>query len=448
MTLVVPFETSTQGGRSAGGVDTAAAAPAAPAAPAAAAAADAVGFSNYESTLVASNNDNIEAMIRMMDPVSAAAAVAAAEDAARETGLALEHARVTLAAAEKAEATAAKAAAAAEGTATVAHQAAAAAAAAAAEAAATGRSVGERETTYGDSGSVSNGRGDSTTFSGGSERQEAMVGSGAGTLGTAGPKPAGGGTDGTPLQISFLMPPTYGRTAEEIPATSYGSSGDSETLTPAEIETMLGRLSGRRHRRQGHAVDPPSPSIAIPRQPPLSRLDEPQRSRHEQTLRQRRGQGQAKPRLLPHHLATGTPKGNSGGLGRGGWRGGGDAPVTSTASASSSAVAPAPLARATGKVTSAAAGVSSARRLSSTRILGRHEPASWGGGTGGSLSGAAAPPAAEKNVAEGDDAEGRQDEAEWVRSLLFSGPGTPGLVVDLWSPGAIFLRHVEVGLIL
>lgn len=35
-------------------------------------------------------------------------------------------------------------------------------------------------------------------------------------------------------------------------------------------------------------------------------------------------------------------------------------------------------------------------------------------------------------------------EAEWIRNVLMSGPTVPGLVVDLWSPGAMFLRHVEV----
>lgn len=33
---------------------------------------------------------------------------------------------------------------------------------------------------------------------------------------------------------------------------------------------------------------------------------------------------------------------------------------------------------------------------------------------------------------------------EWLRESLLSGPGMPGLVVDLWSPGALFLRRVEV----
>lgn len=42
---------------------------------------------------------------------------------------------------------------------------------------------------------------------------------------------------------------------------------------------------------------------------------------------------------------------------------------------------------------------------------------------------------------------GKDDEeaAEWLTTLFLSGSGMPGLVVDLWSPGALFLRHVEVG---
>lgn len=38
----------------------------------------------------------------------------------------------------------------------------------------------------------------------------------------------------------------------------------------------------------------------------------------------------------------------------------------------------------------------------------------------------------------------RPEEAEWALDLIFSGPRMPALVVDLWSPGSIFLRHVEV----
>lgn len=38
-----------------------------------------------------------------------------------------------------------------------------------------------------------------------------------------------------------------------------------------------------------------------------------------------------------------------------------------------------------------------------------------------------------------------QESAQWLMGLLLSGPGMSGLVVDMWSPGALFLRHVEVG---
>ncbi|CAM9650238.1 unnamed protein product, partial [Scytosiphon promiscuus] len=49
--------------------------------------------------------------------------------------------------------------------------------------------------------------------------------------------------------------------------------------------------------------------------------------------------------------------------------------------------------------------------------------------------------------AAGATSEWIDEETEWVRTLLFQGvPGAsaiPGLVVDLWSPGPLFLRHVE-----
>lgn len=365
------------------------------------------------------DNDSIAAMFRGMGPVSAAAAVAVAEDAAEETGLALEHARVALDAAMRAESQAAKAAVDAEGKVTVALQAAAAGA--------PGLSGGSETLFYGGGrGGVDNpdSNGESAAFSGGG-LQEAPVNSGEAGIGVAGLRSAVGRTTGEPLQISFLTP-SYGTTTPGIAATSYGS-GDSETLTAGEMETMMSRLSSRRH---GHALDTPGPSIVIQHQPPLSWADESPRSRTERTTLQRERQGQAKPRLLPHHLAA-TPTGNRGGLGRGGWRGG-DVPPTTAASTSLSAVEPAPFARTTGKVQPVPA--ISNRRLASTNRFGRGEGGTWGSSSGGE-SGSAVAAAAETGI---------RDEAEWVRSMLFSGPGTPGLVVDLWSPGAIFLRHVEV----
>ena len=481
MTLVVPFDEATpappppppptrlsSGGRitapAALPLATAGAGGSAGAAGGAAAAVDVVGVLNSGGSVTINNgggsvggdgDDATAVVFRGMDPASVEATVAAAEDAARETGLALEHARVALAAAARAEAAAARTAVAAEATASAAHQAAAATAAATAAAAANavarrGGGVGS-ELSFGGSDDISNSRSsESATFSGGGAFPDATAISGAGGHGIKGLQHAGGGGGGSPLEISFLTP-TYGRATAAIPATSYGS-GDSETMTPAELEAMMSRLSSRRH---GNAVDTPGPSIAIQRQPPLSWLDEPaqpaRRQEQQQAALQQSGRRHVnQPRLLPHHLAP-SPDGNKGGLGRGGWRGG-DAPATATASASSSSssAVPAPLLEAAGRrLPPVGAGVGAiGRRLSSARGLARiGEALSWGRSGGASPSGraAAAAAAAAGEAGESGEAAEGQDEAEWVRSLLFSGAGTPGLVVDLWSPGAIFIRHVEVG---
>ncbi|CAN0488573.1 unnamed protein product, partial [Ectocarpus sp. 8 AP-2014] len=74
------------------------------------------------------------------------------------------------------------------------------------------------------------------------------------------------------------------------------------------------------------------------------------------------------------------------------------------------------------------------------RDVRRRLGSSPGDGAGGRASGSVSDSA----VAAGrGGAEMEQDETDWVWELLLSGPGTPGLVVDLWSPGPIFLRHVE-----
>ncbi|CAM9110423.1 unnamed protein product [Ectocarpus sp. 13 AM-2016] len=201
-----------------------------------------------------------------------------------------------------------------------------------------------------------------------------------GTTRSAGPG-AGAGRQraSTPLKISFLAP------AGRAPA-SNGSVTGRDTRT----------LSRHNVRRQGPAVDSPRPASVT-------------QWRAEQ---QRRGP--------PASTSMG---GDRAGLGRGGWEGGPDVPITTTASASLSLP-----------------GFDDDGEAQLIRDVRRRLGASSGDGAGGRASGSVSDSAV---AAGGRGVEMEQDEADWVWGLLFSGPGTPGLVVDLWSPGPIFLRHVE-----
>ncbi|CAM9150446.1 unnamed protein product [Ectocarpus sp. 6 AP-2014] len=187
----------------------------------------------------------------------------------------------------------------------------------------------------------------------------------------------------TPLKISFLAP------ARRAP----GSNG---SVTGRETRTL------NRHnvRRQGPAVDSPRPASVT----------------QWRTKQQRREPPES-------HAAIPSKSGDRAGLGRGGWEGGPDVPVTTTASASLSLP-----------------GFDDDGEAQLIRDVRRRLGSSPGDGAGGQASGSVSDSAV---AAGGGGVEMEQDEADWVWELLFSGPGTPGLVVDLWSPGPIFLRHLE-----
>lgn len=223
----------------------------------------------------------------------------------------------------------------------------------------------------------------------GGTTRSAGVGAGAG---------AGRRRAAIPLKISFLAP--TGR-APGLANTSDGADNDGGNES-AVTGRNTGTLGRHNVRRQGPAVDSPrSASVTQWRQ--------------EQ---QRRG-------LPESHAAIPSKDGDQGGLVRGGWEGGPDLPITTTASASLSL----PVFDDDGEA-------QSARDI--RRRLGSSGP---GSGDGGRASGSVSVSVA---AAGGGGVVEEQDEADWVWEMLFSGPGTPGLVVDLWSPGPIFLRHVEV----
>ncbi|CAB1119182.1 unnamed protein product [Ectocarpus sp. CCAP 1310/34] len=185
----------------------------------------------------------------------------------------------------------------------------------------------------------------------------------------------------TPLKISFLAP------AVKAP-------GRNGSVTGRDTRT----LSRHYVRRQGPTVDSPRPASVT----------------QWRTEQLRRGP--------PESLATIPSKGGDrAGLGRGGGEGGPDVPITTTASASLSLP-----------------GFDDDGEAQLIRDVRRRLGSSPGDGAGSRASGSVSDSA----VAAGGG--GVFDEADWVWELLFSGPGTPGLVVDLWSPGPLFLRHVEV----
>lgn len=188
----------------------------------------------------------------------------------------------------------------------------------------------------------------------------------------------------TPLKISFLAP------AGRAP----GSNG---SVTGRDTRT----LSRHNVRRQGPAVDSPRPASVT----------------KWRTEQQRRGPPES-------HATIPSKGGNRAGLDRGGWEGGPDVPITTTAFASQSLP-----------------GFDDDGEAQLIRDVRRRLGSSPGDGAGGRASGSVSDSAV---AAGGGGVEMEQDEADWVWELLFSGPGAPGLVVDLWCPGPIFLRHVEV----
>ncbi|CAM9704783.1 unnamed protein product, partial [Ectocarpus fasciculatus] len=197
----------------------------------------------------------------------------------------------------------------------------------------------------------------------------------------------------TPLKVSFLAP--AGR-APGLANTSDGAGNDGGS-NGSVTGRGAGTLSRHNVRRQGPAVDSPGPASIT-------------QWRQEQ---QRRGPPES-------HAAI---SGDRGGLVRGGWEGGPDLPITITTSASLSLP-----------------GFDGDDEARSARGTRRRLGSSLGNEAVGRASGSASDSAAaagDRGLVE------EQDEADWVWELLFSGPGMPGLVVDLWSPGTIFLRHVE-----
>ncbi len=351
------------------------------------------------------------------DSAAAAGAplVTHAEDAAGEISLGLDRVRDGLTLAARAEAAAAKEAIEAERTATAIAQAAAAAIGPSPE---SGIAYSSRNDDggSGDGGDgvangISNSRGASAAVSGARRYGDQP------TDRIEGPPRLGGSMAGSPLQISFAKP-TDARTTIGLAETS--SERDGRVIaTRVDMEELATRF-----RSHGHSgpIDAPVPSSAKQRQHPLySRLGPPYPT-SPQPINQ---EGQT-------HVAK-MSQGQAAGRWRGGW-GGGDAILTTFTSLSSSTSAPFP-AR---KIQPVGA---TSRRLASFP----GDAFQRGGGTAGQAAWRSEIGSKSETASAVGGAGGEQEEAEWIRKLLFSGPGMPGLVVDLWSPGPMFLRHIEVG---
>lgn len=82
-------------------------------------------------------------------------------------------------------------------------------------------------------------------------------------------------------------------------------------------------------------------------------------------------------------------------------------------------------------------------QIRASRRLGALDISGGGGGFSGGSAGKGAGWSPGSREAIEWDVDGLEV-TEWLREALLSGPGMPGLVVDLWSPGALFLRRVEV----
>ncbi|CAM9544048.1 unnamed protein product [Pylaiella littoralis] len=200
----------------------------------------------------------------------------------------------------------------------------------------------------------------------------------------------------TPPHISFLALP-YGGTAKDLAATAGGSdgggdggvdSGTTSTTTVGGVWTEVSRNNGNHRdlitRQERHLAVPPGGSGKT-----------------------RRAGWTAWPRWMRWV----------------GWRGWGRDDGHAAAAASKSG------ARTPGSLKS-----------TGTRSVRRYAYLFEGSGTGrrGANGGA-------ERGSEHDAAAAFEGPAEAKRALdlIFSGPRMPGLVVDLWSPGSIFLRHVE-----
>lgn len=355
--------------------------------------------------------------------------VTPAEDATGDTSLGLERARDTLSLAARAEASAAKEAIEAELTATAIAQA-AAAAIGPSRVSGTAFSSRNDDGGSGDGGDgvangISNSRGTSARDRRYGDQREGLQGgdlvggSGGPTGSVEGPVRSAGSIAGSPLQISFAKP-TNARTTIGLPETSSKSSGrEFATRADMEEEELVTRFRSHGH---GDPLNAPVPSIAIQR-PLYSLLGPPYQEAERHLPKQRRGQT---------HVAKAS-QGQAARRWRGGW-GGGDAVLTTFTSPSSSASGPVP-----------------ARKLQPVGATSRRlasfpeDDVQRSGGTAGQAAWRSEVGSKSETASAIGGAGEEQQEAEWVRKLLFSGPGMPGLVLDLWSPGPIFLRHVEVG---
>lgn len=400
-------------------------------------------------------NGNSNTVAGTPELVYVSAATTAAENAARENGLEPEHPRVALAAAIAAEVAAARVAASAEGIAAAVKAMDDDSAAAAAAAAGSGSRSRGLPSNRNDGGVSSNNNSNRSEFAifddgGGNARggsdvrgQQRSGGSVKGSVEVTGADvtkkttTVGGGRrdTGLPFQISFV-PPKYARpTVGLLPATSYGNGG-SETISTEDIRTMMSQYSAP---SDSQGIDTPGSTITAQRQAPPPWIDDPPAERPQEQKQ-------------PQHLVVMPKLGNGGVLGRGEWLGG-DGPITSSASVRAPVSRPTSELRSTGTIRSRWLA-----SFSSNKVGGAAGAAAFGS-TGESESGTESGSETEGGSASGGQREGKINpaateaaataegrEAEWVRSLLLSAAGLPGLVVDLWSPGPAFLRHVEVGL--